>query len=212
MKVKITRQYILSEETLEKDIDKFIADAKNGAYQYDYKYGQDGLKRIKAYFRMIGDEFKKQNYVECQKCYKKLMFLLLQTEYNYFDYEDIIGKFNFEKIVGNYFLCLINSVSVDELFNEYIEFLKISEDYEFDSTNKTIFSNLDEKKIAQFINFAEKEADKIKKEDYELYDIVYFLFEYAQLKKDQSKYNMLCEKYAHLLDGDRKKNIAQNVA
>jgi len=64
MKVKVIKKYALSEETLEKDIDKFIVDAKNGAYHYDYRYGQEGLKLIKAYFRMIEEEFKRQNYVE----------------------------------------------------------------------------------------------------------------------------------------------------
>ncbi|MBU4245911.1 MAG: hypothetical protein KKE71_02615, partial [Nanoarchaeota archaeon] len=120
MKVKVIKQYTLSEESLEKDIDKFIINAKNGAYHYDYKCGQEGLKLLKAYFRMIEDEFKKQNYAECQKCYKKLMFFLLQNEYNYFDYEDIVGKFNFEKIVANYFLCLINAFSVEDIFKEYM--------------------------------------------------------------------------------------------
>lgn len=58
--MKITKTYSLSEKTLEKDIDKFIRDAKKGAYQYDYKYGQDGLKLIKTYFRLIEEEFKKR--------------------------------------------------------------------------------------------------------------------------------------------------------
>ena len=56
--MKITKTYSLSEKTLEKDIGKFMRDAKKGAYQYDYKYGQEGLKLIKAYFRMIEEEFK----------------------------------------------------------------------------------------------------------------------------------------------------------
>ena len=42
--MKVTKNYSLSEKTLEKDIDKSIRDAKKGAYQYDYKYGQEGLK------------------------------------------------------------------------------------------------------------------------------------------------------------------------
>ena len=60
--MKIIKTYALSENTLKKDIDKFIRDAKKGAYQYDYKYGLEGLKLIKAYFRMIEEEFKKENY------------------------------------------------------------------------------------------------------------------------------------------------------
>lgn len=57
--MKIIKTYTLSEKTLEKDIDKFIRDAKNGKYQYDYKDGQEGLKILKAYFRMIEQELKK---------------------------------------------------------------------------------------------------------------------------------------------------------
>ena len=197
--MKIIKQYKLSGETLEKDIDKFIPDAQNGAYHYDYKYGREGLKLLKAYFRMIEDEFKKQNYVDCQKCYKKLMFLLLDSEYNYFDYEDIVGKFNFEKIVTNYFLCLINTFSVEDLFKEYIEFIKKSEDYEFDSTHKTILSNLNEKQLDQFKELAEKEAENIKKGDYALYDVIYFLLDFAKLK-DKNQYNNFFEKYKNILD------------
>jgi hypothetical protein len=57
--MKIIKKYVLSKKTLEKDIDKFIRDAKKGAYQYDYKYDQEGLKILKAYFRMIEQELKK---------------------------------------------------------------------------------------------------------------------------------------------------------
>ena len=112
--MKITKSYSLSEETLEKDIDKFIRIAKKGVYQYDYKYGQEGLKLIKAYFRMIEDEFKKQNFQVTKVCYKKLLFFLLQREYNYFNYEDIMSKFNSEKIVVKYFISLVKTCSVDE--------------------------------------------------------------------------------------------------
>ncbi len=81
--MKITKTYSLSEKSLEKDIDKFIRDAKKGAYQYDYKYGQEGLKLIKAYFRMIEEEFKNQNFQVARVCYKKLLLFLLQRYYEY---------------------------------------------------------------------------------------------------------------------------------
>jgi hypothetical protein len=38
--MKVIKTFALSEESLEKDIDKFIKDAKKGAFQYDYRYGQ----------------------------------------------------------------------------------------------------------------------------------------------------------------------------
>ncbi len=71
--MKIIKTYVLSEKTLERDIDKFIRDAKRGVYQYDYKYGLEGLKIIKVYFRMIQEEFNKQNYEVCKVCYKKII-------------------------------------------------------------------------------------------------------------------------------------------
>jgi len=62
-------EYKLSEGNLDKDIDKFIKEAKNGTYQMDHRYGQEGLKIIKACFRMIKDEFKNENYKVARDCY-----------------------------------------------------------------------------------------------------------------------------------------------
>ena len=205
--MKITKKYALSEETLEKDIDAFIRNAKDGQYHYDYKYGMEGLRTIKAYFRMIKDEFKKQNYTECQACYKKILFFLLQTEENYFDYEDIVGKLKFEEYVANYFTCMIKIFSVEELFREYMEFLKAKEDYDFVSLHKTILLNLPEEKLAEFKILAEKEAENIKEKDYAFYDVVYFLLDLAKLKKDRNQYDMLCDKYAHIVDDWQKEEF-----
>ena len=77
MKIIKKYNYKLTEETLEEDIDKFTRDVKKGAYQMDHRYGQEGLKLIKAYFRMIEEEFKKGNFEISRISYKKLMFLLL---------------------------------------------------------------------------------------------------------------------------------------
>ena len=200
MKVKVTKTYALSEGTLEKDIDKFIKDAKNGVYQYDYKYGQEGLKLIKAYFRMFEDEFKKQSYQTARACYKKLMFLLLQSEYNYLDYEDIVGKLNFEKFLENYFICLIKSCSVEELFHEFIEYLKVKEDYYFESVNKIIFTNLLEENLKDFLSLVEKEAENIKEKDYTMYDLIYFLLDYARIRKNKEEFDRLCVKYKDFVE------------
>jgi len=200
--MKIIKQYTLSEENLEKDIDKFTRDAKNGAYQYDYKYGQEGLKLIKAYFRMIEEEFKKQNYRTARVCYKKLMFLLLQSKYNYFDYEDIIGKLNFEKFLAHYFLCLIKQCNIKEIFKEYLEYLKIKEDYYFASVHRAIFTGLEGKNLTFFVNLAEKEAKNIKEKDYAMHDVIYFLIDLAKLKKDKAGFNQLCAKYQGIVDED----------
>jgi len=198
MKIIKTYSYALNEDSLEKDIEKFICDAKNGAYQFDYKYGQEGLKIIKAYFRMIEDEFKKQNYLAARACYKKLMFLLLQSEHNYFNYEDIVGKLNFEKFIADYFTCLIKLCSVEELFKEYIDYLKVKEGYGFES-DKTIIEGLSDSDRERFISMVEKEAENVKEGDYGLYDLMYFLLELTKKRKDRAKYYSLCEKYKKLL-------------
>ena len=204
MKIVKTYDYQLSENTLEKDIDKFIRYAKKGAYQFDYRYGQEGLKIIKAYFRMIEDGFKKQNYAVARICYKKLFFLLLQIEYNYFDYEDIVGKLNFEKFIANYFICLIKLCSIEELFRGYSEYLKLKEEYYFESAHKTLFANLSEDILKNFTTLVEKEAEKVKEKDYALYDYVYFLLDLAKFRKDRNSYNLLCEKYEKIVGEEQK--------
>src|SRR3989338_11431165 len=149
--MKITKTYSLSEKTLEKDIEKFMRDAKKGAYQYDYKYEQEGLKLIKAYFRMIEEEFKKQNFQVARACCKKLLFILLQRDYEYFNYEDIMSKFNSEKIVGFYFTSLVKKCNVDELFKEYLDYLKVKEDSYFESANKIMLNELSSEDKLKFV-------------------------------------------------------------
>lgn len=204
MKIVKTYTYELSEKTLEEDIDHFIRDAKKGAYQFDYKYGHEGLKIIKAYFRMIEDEFKKENYTVARICYKKLMFLLLQCEYNYFDYEDIVGKLNFEKFLANYFICLIKLCSAEELFREYLEYLRIKKEYGFESVHQTLFKHISENNLNSFTRLVEKEAETVKEKDYALYDLIYFLLDLAKFRKDKNTYNQLCEKYKRLVGEEQK--------
>jgi hypothetical protein len=200
--MKIIKQYKLSEENLEKDLDGFIMDAKNGAYQYDYKYGQEGLKLIKVYFRMIEEEFKKQNYQIARVCYKKLMFLLLQSEHNYFNYEDIVGKLNFDKFLTNYFICLIKQCNIEELFKEYLEYLKTKEGYYFEPVHKTIFTNLSEENLKGFVGLVEKTAENIKEKDYGMYDLIYFLLDLVKFRKDVAEFDRLCQKYKGFVDED----------
>lgn len=202
--MKIIKTYALSEKTLEGDIDKFVREAKKGVYQYDYKYGQEGLKLIKAYFRMIQEEFDKQNYAVCRVCYKKFIIFLLQRDYDYFNYEDIMSKFNAEKIIGNYFTCLIKLCLVDELFKEYIEYLKMKEDYYFESSDKAILTQLSEKDLNKFIGLVESYAEKVKEKDYVLHDLVCFLLDLAKSRKDKTTYYTLCENYEKIVGEEQK--------
>ncbi|MBU0471860.1 MAG: hypothetical protein KKF65_04490 [Nanoarchaeota archaeon] len=137
--MKTVKTYALTEKTLDKDIDKFIKDAQNGKYYYDYKYGMEGLKIIKQYFRFIQKEYDKKNYKLVKICYKKLLFFLFEASYehDYFQYEDIIGrsKLDFEKIIINYFSCLTKLYSVEELLKEYIEYINAKKEYDFESAD-----------------------------------------------------------------------------
>ena len=200
MKIIKRYDYKLTEETLNKDIDQFIRDAKKGMYQMDHKYEQEGLKLIKAYFRMIEEEFKKGDFKIPRECYKKLMFLLLQTEYNYFDYEDIVGKLNFEKFITYYFTCLIKLCTIEELFKEYVEYLKVKEDYYFGSAETTIMDSLDDKQFATFRKLLEQEAEQVKEKDYAMQDILTFLLDIAKKKEgNEEKFTELAIKFAPVL-------------
>jgi len=61
MKIIKKYEYKLSKETLDKDIEQFIKETRKGAYTQDYKYGMEGLKIIKQYFKLIQLEFDKGN-------------------------------------------------------------------------------------------------------------------------------------------------------
>ena len=204
MKIIKTYSYALTEKTLEEDIDHFIRDAKRGVYQYDYKYGQEGLKLIRAYFRMIEDEFKKQNYPVARNCYKKLIFLLLQTEYNYLDYEDVLSKLsNFEKRLEHYLTCLVKTCSTEELFQEYYAYCKINEVYDFLSAHQTIIASLSEDNLNVFTTLVAKAAEILKEDDYGLYTLIYFLLDLAKHSNNREEYNALCKRYEKIVGNDQ---------
>lgn len=207
MKIIKTYSYALSEKSLELDIDKFIRAAKSGNYQMDHRYGQEGLKIIKAYFRMIQEELNNKNYAVSRICYRKLMYLLLQSEYNYFGYEDIVSKLNFKKFIENYFICLTKLCTIDELFNEYAEYLKVSEDYYFESADKTIIQELPEASLNQFANIVAKVAENIREDNYAMHGLIYFQLVLAKQKKDKEAYYAICDKYKHIIDEEQKEEF-----
>lgn len=202
--MKVIKTYALSEESLEKDIDKFIKDAKKGAFQCDHRYGQEGLKTIKAYFRMIEGEFKKNNFQAARSCYKKLLFLLLSRDYDYFNYEDIMSKFNSEKIIGLYFTCLTKTCPVEELLQEYLQYLKAKEDYDFESADTALVNGLSESDLNRFVLLVKDEAKNVKEKDYAMHDLVYFLLGLAKSKKDKIEYYRLCEEYEAIVGEEQK--------
>jgi hypothetical protein len=205
MKIKIA--YSLSEKTLEKDIDKFIRDAKRGVFNYDYQYGQEGLKIIKFYFRLVEEEFKKNNYLVARTCYKKLLFILLQREYDYFNYNDIMSKFNAEKIIGLYFFCLVKTCNSEELFEEYLEYLKVKNDYYYESAEKTILEVLPYKEKLAFIKKVEKKSKNVTERDYAFHDLIYLQLDIAKQKKDKKKYISLCQKFIKIVGPEQIKEF-----
>jgi len=204
MKIIKKYDYKLTEGTLDKDIDKFIQEVRKGAFEWDYKYGMEGLRIIKQYFKLIQAEFDKGNFLLCKDCYKKLLYLLFDEGYenSYFGYEDIIGrsKLDFDKIIRQYFICLIKLHNVQELFNEYIEYLKKKQEYYFESAEKTIIEELSHEDFAKFKDMLLLESKKIGKEDYGLHDVLNFLIDIAKKKeKDDKKFLELAEKFAPIL-------------
>ena len=96
-KMKLTKtvkyNYKLTEESLEKDINKFIFESKKGWYQMDRHNNGEGLKIIKQYFRILEEKFKKEEFEECKICYEKLILFCINASGandcdNLFDYED----------------------------------------------------------------------------------------------------------------------------
>lgn len=213
MKVKVIKKFVLTEETLDKDIDAFIEDAKRGAYQYDYKHGMDGLKIIRQYFKLLQKEFESKNYALCRACYKKLLFFLfaMGEERDCFNYEDILGrtKLDFNKIVADYFTCLLAECSVEELFKEYVEYVKSKKDYDFKGVPERIYKRLSEHDLKGFEELLMQESGKISEKDYELCDIPYFLLELAKTRKDKPKYLDLVQRFAHVIGEDPKELMGE---
>jgi hypothetical protein len=173
----------------------FIKEARKGAYQYDYKDGMEGLKIIKHYFKFIQKEFDPENYNLAKVAYKKLIFFLFETGYDYFNYEDIIdrSKLNFEKVMTNYFTCLIKLCTVKELFNEYFEYIKEKKEYYFEAADKTIIDQLNKDKFNIFESL-------VYKKDYYENDLIYFLLDLAKRRNDRAKYNSICDEFKDVID------------
>lgn len=202
--MKIVKTYVLTEKTLDKDIDKFIKDAQNGKYHHDYKHGMEGLKIIKQYFKFIQNEYDNKNYELAKICYKKLLFFLFGASYehDYFQYEDIIGrsKLDFEKIITNYFSCLIKLHSVEELLKEYTKYINAKKDYDFESADKTIIHNLSKENLTILEDMVFAEVKNMGNGDYEIYDLVYFLLESAKFQNNKEKHRSLIEQFSNFLD------------
>ncbi|MBU0627670.1 MAG: hypothetical protein KKC75_00640 [Nanoarchaeota archaeon] len=215
MKIIKKYDYKLTEGSLDKDIEQFILEARKGAYTWDYKHGMEGLRIIKQYFKLIQKEFDEKNFEICKVCYKKLLSLLFEEGYKYscFGYEDIIArtKLDFEKIIQNYFLCLIVLHNVEDLFNEYLEYLKAKQEYYFEAAEKTIMDTLNAEDFAKFKNMLLLESKNIKEKDYFMHDILTFLMDIAKKKeKNENEFIELAKKFAPILGYDDFKELIKD--
>ena len=198
--------YKLTEETLEKDIDKFMSHARKGNFSWDYKYGGVGLKMIKQYFRILQEKFENKEYEECKICYEKLILFLFDASCGNdkadFGYEDLLAKITkeFDDYIKNYFICLVKTCNIGELAEMVSRYASHLNVYGFDSDtdilitrlNKEQFKDLEARMLAKTNSMIKKDQDK--------QDIVYFLMNIAEIQEDKEKYLLLCERFRDILN------------
>jgi len=209
MKIKkvVKYNYELTEETLEKDIDKFIENAKKGDYHMDKMYGNEGLKIIKQYLKILNEKFKNNKFMECNDCYHKLIpFLLVSSsaEGDLFDYNDMLAMLSrdFDDYVNNYFICLVKTCKMDELADKVSEYASNLNDYGFDSDKEILLNNLNKERLNQLEEKMLLKTEGMTKKDEKKHEIVYFLMDLAKIQDDKSKYLSLCEKFKGVLNGE----------
>lgn len=194
--------YKLTEETLEKDIESFIQEARKGVFFWDYKSGGRGLKIIKRYFKLLQEKFDNQKYKECKICYGKLILFLFgasigEDDAN-FGYEDLLSKVDkdFDGLIKNYFVCLVRTCKIEELTErvaDYIIGLERAE-YSFDSDIEILFKYLDENTLKNLEQKLLIKIESMTKKDEDKINILYFLMEIAKEQNDREKYLKLCGK------------------
>ena len=154
--MKVTKtvkyNYKLTEETLEKDIESFIEEAREGTFFWDYKNKGLGVKIIRQYFKLLQEKFDNQEYEECKVCYGKLILFLIDSSVGKddanFGYEDLLFKIdkNFDRFIKNYFICLVKTCEIEELTERVANYAIRLEraGYGFDSDINILITELDE--------------------------------------------------------------------
>ena len=197
--------YKLTEETLEKDIDEFISHARKGDYHMDKMYGNEGLKIIKQYLRILNEKFKNNELEECKNCYHKLVPFLLWAssgEGDLFDYNDLLAMLSkdFDLIIRNYFICMIETCNIDKLTDKVAKYSASLDVYGFDSDKQILIESLNKDQLNQLgIKMPAKTLGMTKKDQEKQY-IVYFLMNVAEIQEDKEKYLQLCERFGDVLN------------
>jgi len=206
--MKITKtvkyNYKLTEETLEKDIEKFIDKAKRGSYHMDKMYGNEGLRVVKQYLRILNEKFKNNELEECKRCYSKLIPFLLKAsggDTDLFDYNDMLAMLSkdFDLIVKNYFICLVKTCGLDELADKVSEHASALDVYGFDSDKEILFENLSKEQLKVLEEKMLAKTQGMTKKDKDKHEIIYFLMSIAEVQEDKEKYMQLCERFRGIL-------------
>lgn len=204
--MKVTKtvkyNYKLTEESLEKDIESFIEEARQGFFSWDRKQGSLGLKIIKQYFKLLEEKFNNKEYEECKACYGKLIPFLIDSSIGVndvdFGYEDLLAKVdkNFDRFIKNYFICLVKTCEVDELADKVADYaVRLARGgYGFDSDIKTLIEELDKQTLKNLEQRLLIKTEGMTKKDQDKIDIIYFLTDIAREQKNKEKYLELCEK------------------
>jgi transcriptional regulator NrdR family protein len=104
-----------------------------------------------------------------------------------------------ERYIGNYFFALIKNQ--EHIFNKYLEYLKFTDEYYFESAFQTINVNLSEDELHEFIEQAEERLKTVQTDEYCYHELAEILTEYYQ-NKDKVKYLELKLKYKEFLEDD----------
>ncbi len=197
--------YQITEKTLEKDIGKFIDEARKGRHSWDYKYGSEGLKIIKQYFRILQEKFINGEFGECKLCYEKLILFCIDASCGKdeadFGYEDLLAKISrdFDNFIKNYFICLVKTCSIDELAERMSTYIPHLDIYGFDSDKKILLDSLGEAQLVQLEEKVLKRASEMTKKDQDKQDLIYFFMELWRTRQDKEKYLKLCERFKGIL-------------
>ncbi|MEK6893021.1 MAG: hypothetical protein AABX07_02365 [Nanoarchaeota archaeon] len=199
--------YELSEENLEKDIDSFIKEARKGRYSWDSKYGNEGLKIIKQYFKILKEKFKNNSFGECKICYEKLiLFCLEESDCNrdedLFGYEDLLARIsnNFDAYIKNYFLCLVKTCDIEDLSERVSRYASKLGDSGFESDIKVLIENLDKSQLDNLEKRMLIKTQGMTKKDDTKKEILFFLLSLVKERKQKEKYLELCNRFIGILD------------
>ena len=196
--------YKLTKETLAEDIDETIFHAKKGDYHMDKMYGNEGLKIIKQYLRILNEKFKNNELEECKNFYHKLIPFLLRSssaEGDLFDYNDMLAMLSkdFDDYVRNYFICLLKTCSINELADKISEYASSLDVYGFDSDKDILLTQLNKEQLKDLELKMLAKTEGMTKKDQDKQDIIYFLMNIAEIQEDKEKYLRLCERLKGVL-------------